>query len=140
MKNEENSEGEAKARKSGKDEETLIFVYNADSGLFNAFKDYFRKAVSPSTYGCNLCGITFGALGMRKDWKSFIAHLDMPVEFLHRDEFLTHYPSIKAHFPAAFVKRGSDISLLIPHANINKAKSVDDLINLVTEKLQEINQ
>ena len=40
-------------------------------------------------------------------------------------------------FPAAFVKRGTDISLLIPHTEINKAKSVDDLMKLVTEKIAD---
>jgi len=40
-------------------------------------------------------------------------------------------------FPAAFVKRGTDISLLIPHTEINKAKSVEDLMKLVTEKIAD---
>ncbi len=42
-----------------------------------------------------------------------------------------------AKFPAAFVKIGSDISLLIPQTGINKAKSVDDLMKLVTEKIAD---
>ncbi|MDI6810707.1 MAG: hypothetical protein QMD80_03385 [archaeon] len=92
--------------------------------------------VSPSTYSCNLCAVTFGSLGMKKDWKTFLADLDMPVEFLHRDDFLRRYPSIDAKFPAAFVKRGSDINLLIPHTEINKSKSVEDLINLVEKKVK----
>ena len=122
-----------------KDEEpTLVFVYNADSGVFHELKDYVHKAVSPSTYGCNLCAITFGSLGMKNDWKNFVEGLDLPVEFLHRDEFLDRYPSIDAQFPAAFVKRGSDISLLIAYTEINKAKSVDDLIQLVTAKVNEL--
>ncbi len=40
-------------------------------------------------------------------------------------------------FPVAFVKRGTDISSLIPHTEINKAKSVDDLMKLVTEKIAD---
>lgn len=119
-------------------EETLIFVYNADSGLFNELKDYVHKAVSPTTYGCNLCAVTFGSLGMKRDWKSFIEGLDLPVEFLHRDEFSEHYPSKDEKFPAAFVRKGSDISLLIAHTEINKAKSVDDLIQLVTQRVKEL--
>lgn len=130
------NEGKGDERKD--EEETLIFVYNADSGVFHEFKDYVHKAVLPSTYGCNLCAITFGALGMKSDWKSFIEGLDLPVEFLHRDEFADRYPSMDVKFPAAFLKSGADISLLIPHTEINKAKSVDDLITLVNEEVKEL--
>lgn len=51
---------------------------------------------------------------------------------------MTHYPSIDAQFPAAFAKSGSDIRLLIPHTEINKAKSMGDLIHLVTKKVKEL--
>ncbi len=136
MKQKKDVKEEAEKRKYEAD--TIIFVYNADSGLFNMLTDYFQKMVSPSKYSCNLCAITFGSTGMKKKWKTFIAGLDMPVEFLHRDEFLNRYPAMDVKFPAAFVKSGSDISLLIPHTEINKAKSMDDLINLVTKKIKEI--
>ncbi|RNI14159.1 hypothetical protein EFE42_06005 [Methanohalophilus sp. RSK] len=32
---------------------SIIFVYNADSGLLNEMKDYVHKIVSPASYGCN---------------------------------------------------------------------------------------
>ena len=59
------------------------------------------------------------------------------LNILHSDEFLVQYPSMDAKFPAALLKRGTDISLLIPHTEINKAKSVDDLMKLVTEKIAD---
>ena len=99
-----------------------------------------HKAVYLSTYGCNLCAITFGVQGMKKDWKNFIEGLDLPVEFLHRDEFADRYPSIDVQFPAAFVERGSDINLLIAHTEINRAKSVEDLVQLVTAKVKELQE
>ncbi|WP_232221892.1 hypothetical protein [Methanococcoides burtonii] len=46
---------------------TLIFVYNADSGLINEMKDYVHKIVSPSTYECNLCAITYGNTGIKNE-------------------------------------------------------------------------
>jgi hypothetical protein len=128
------------ADKGVDEEKTLVFVYNADSGVFHELKDYVHKAVSPSTYGCNLCAITFGSLGMKKDWKNFVDGLDLPVEFLHRDEFADRYPLIDVQFPAAFVKRGSDIKLLIAHTEINRAKSVEDLVQLVTAKVKELRE
>ena len=136
MKKKKGVKEEADERKYEAD--TIIFVYNADSGLFNMLTDYFQKMVSPSKYSCNLCAITFGGTGMKKEWKTFIAGLDLPVEFLHRDEFLNRYPAMDVKFPAAFVKSGSDISLLITHTEINKAKSMEDLIHLVTKKVNEL--
>jgi hypothetical protein len=40
-------------------------------------------------------------------------------------------------FPGALLKRGTDISLLIPQTEINKAKSEEDLMKLVTEKIAD---
>lgn len=40
-------------------------------------------------------------------------------------------------FPGALLKRGTGISLLISQTEINKAKSVDDLMKLVTEKIAD---
>ena len=38
----------------------LLFVYNADTGLFNTVADAAHKILSPSTYSCNLCKVTYG--------------------------------------------------------------------------------
>jgi hypothetical protein len=47
---------------------SLLFVYNADSGVFNLVTDIAHKIFSPQTYACQLCCITHGnfedALGM----------------------------------------------------------------------------
>jgi hypothetical protein len=47
----------------------LIFVYNADSGILNAIKDLIHKNVSPETYPCSLCAVTYDNLGMKREWK-----------------------------------------------------------------------
>jgi len=62
----------------------LIFIYNADSGLLNTVKDFWHKALRPSTYQCNLCQTTFGSFGVKKEWKSFISTLEVDTEFLHK--------------------------------------------------------
>ena len=58
----------------------LVFVYNADSGLFNAVSDAAHKIFSPRTYQCNLCALTHSAIGMRREWKQFLDSLDVPLE------------------------------------------------------------
>jgi hypothetical protein len=119
-------------------ERTLLFVYNADTGLFSVVTDYAHKILSPKTYPCNLCAITYGNMGMNKKWKEFIAHLTVPIEFLHRDEFLKHYELEDTQLPAAFIKRGESISRLITHSEINECSSVEDLMNLVTQKIENV--
>lgn len=46
-----------------------------------------HKVFPPKTYACNLCGITYGALSVKKEWAQFIEKLPLETEFLHRDEF-----------------------------------------------------
>lgn len=113
---------------------TLIFVYNADSGLFNSLADLAHKILSPQTYQCNLCAITYSAAGMRKEWKEFLEHLDMPVEFLHRDEFEVRHGMKGVPLPAIFKKVNAEPEVWIDADAINSCRSLDDLKQLITQK------
>ena len=121
----------------------LILVYNADSGFFNIIKDALHKSVSPSTYQCNLCALTYGTIRMKSKWKTFIEKIKIPAEFFHRDEFFkmlkTHPHRLKnARFPAIYLHKNEKLSLLITSDEINQCKTLEDLINLVDEKLEII--
>ncbi|WP_426059473.1 hypothetical protein [Hymenobacter sp. B1770] len=86
----------------------LIFVYNAAGGLLPGLKNMFHKLLSPATYPCSLCGITYGATQMLPEWKEFIKSLPMPVDFLHREEFVRDYPQWRhQQLPAAFTATAS---------------------------------
>ncbi len=113
-------------------------MYNADAGVINAIKDYFHKILSPKTYECNLCGISFGLGGMKKDWKNYIKELPLPVEFLHRDEFENKYPNEEKEYPSAWIDSDNNLDLLISGEEMNQPKSLDDLIALTNTKLKEI--
>lgn len=81
----------------------LLFVYNADGGRLAGLQDLFHKILSPATYACSLCAVTYGATSMQPEWRAFIKNLPLPVEFLHRDEFVRAYPQQRSHpLPAAF--------------------------------------
>lgn len=117
----------------------IIFVYNAESGLLHTLSDYFRKIAMPSTYPCNLCAITYGNFGMKNEWKVFIDNLDVPVEFLHKDEFMKSYDINNASFPCGYlVENGSSPELFITSYEINKCKTLDDLKELVMDKVQNL--
>lgn len=116
----------------------LIFVYNANSSLFALGTDYVHKIISPQTYQCDLCKITYGNLGMRKEWKEFIQKLPITVQFLHKDEFIKNYLQFTHFsFPAVFRGEGS-ISQLITAEEINKQRTLTDLKNLVQAKANSI--
>lgn len=121
-------------------ERELIFVYNADSGIFNMIKDALHKTILPSTYQCNLCALTYGTISMKDEWKVFIDNLKIPYIFQHRDEFLkqleTHPHILKEiKFPAIFLNKNGKIGLLLDHNEINACQSLNELMNLITTKL-----
>ncbi len=110
----------------------LIFVYNSDDTVLSLIKDTAHKMVSPNTYPCNLCRITYPGVSMREDWQKFIQSLPHEVLFLHRNEFHKQYPNKKnTRLPAAFTENPTGLNLFIPHSEINKAKDVKDLIETV---------
>ncbi len=116
----------------------LLFVYNADTGLFSVITDYAHKIISPKTYPCNLCALTYGNMGMNNKWKDFINNLTVPLGFLHRDEFVKQYDPKDTQLPAAFLQQGESVTLLIAHDEINKCTSVDELIDLVKKKIGSV--
>lgn len=80
----------------------LLFVYNADSGMFNTLADIGHKIFSPDTYACALCSLTHGYFNERAQWRSFVESLDCDCQFMHRDEFSRQFPDITTRLPAVF--------------------------------------
>jgi len=113
----------------------LIFVYNADSGIFNTLSDIAHKLFSPQTYECNLCNLTHGYFQAREEWTTFLNDLDAQIEFLHRDEFVRQHGSKESvegvEFPAIFVKDQLELKLWIDKEVINKLSSTDDLMEMI---------
>ena len=114
----------------------LVFVYNADGGRLAGLKDMFHKILSPSTYSCSLCAITYGATSMQPEWREFIKMLPVPVEFLHRDEFSRDYPQWARHpLPAAFgVGAAGGLTPFIEAPEMDAA-DLNGLMRLVRQRL-----
>lgn len=115
--------------------QTLVFVYNADSGLFNTLTDIAHKTFAPETYSCNLCAITFGTFGMRAEWKQFLESLDIGLEFLHRNELGEQYGSLGTELPAIFIKNPDTPEMLVTAGEINACASMAELKRLIVERL-----
>ena len=105
----------------------LLFVYNADSGLFNTLGDIGHKIFSPQTYSCNLCAISHGYFSEKKAWREFIESLPVSCEFIHRDEFLRMHPDIRAELPAIFSLEEDSIVLCLDSETINHCHSIEAL-------------
>ena len=117
---------------------SLIFVYNADSGLLNAFRDLVHKNVKPSTYQCNLCALTFDNMGMKDEWKDFIENLDADIEFLHRDEFFDRFNTENVDLPVAFIREESDLEIFMNSKEMDDFDSLNELKKSVKEKLKRL--
>ncbi len=116
----------------------ILFVYNADGGLLAQFKDYVLKIVSPETYPCSLCQITYGNLGMKRAWRRFVRSLPLEAVFLHRDELVGAYASLR-HFPLAAVFSEEDgvVSLLISADELDATPDLPALQALVLARVHE---
>ena len=100
-------------------EPILVFVYNADSGLFNSIKDLLHKNFKPATYPCRLCAITYDNKGMISHWRQFVDDLGISVRFLHKDEFGNEFPDVSYDLPAAFIVENSNIRPIITALEMN---------------------
>lgn len=115
----------------------LIFVYNANSGAKNAILDSLHKVLSPSTYNCNLCDITFGLISEKLNWKEFRETYPLEMEFLHKDEFEKEYASKFGYsftYPLVLGAASGDLEIIIGTEEMNQLADSDQLIDLIEKR------
>jgi hypothetical protein len=115
----------------------LLFIYNANSGKTSSFLDALHKVVSPKTYNCNLCGITYGIFKEDKTWKNFREASDLSMEFLHLDEFKKCYASkfgYKFTFPIVLSVNQNELEIFISTEELNSLKNAEELIQVITNR------
>lgn len=117
-------------------EAQLLFVYNADSDLFSSVTDFAHKILSPSTYDCQLCKLTFGNFSEKREWKSFIQQFPLKTIFLHKDEFEKAY-KMEAAYPIIFMLENGALKELITRPEIARCKTTDGLKNLINKKYSD---
>lgn len=116
----------------------LLFVYNADGNLFSKVTDFAHKILSPSTYPCSLCALTYDNFGIKKDWAEFLRKLNVEQEFFHKDDFLKKYKQYETAFPAIFIENEASLQLLVPAAMIDACISLQDLEQVIGAKLNAL--
>lgn len=106
----------------------LIFVYNAEAGLVAGMMDSIHKLVSPGTYPCGLCAITYGALRMDPRWKAWLRTAPIDPVFHHRADFAAAYPGVAVALPAILRETGGRLEPLLTGPDFAGIDDVDALI------------
>lgn len=112
-------------------ERRLLFVYGNDSGAVNGLIHYIHKIVSPSTYDCRPCGLTYGPLGQRAAWVQALSTLGVSSELLHRDDAIARYGHEQSPFPAVFAVESHGLTQLITKQEIESCRDLESLITLL---------
>ncbi len=115
----------------------LLFVYNTDAGLFASVTDLVHKIVSPQTYNCGLCKLTYGNLAMKHQWKNFLDTLPASKTFLHKNEFENQYDQ-PFQLPAVFYLEKGKPFLLLSASDIKVCTTLDELQNALLGKIKMI--
>lgn len=116
----------------------LIFIYNAESGLRNAVIDSMHKVISPKTYDCNLCDLTFGVFSENTTWKKFREASPVEMEFLHKDEFKKQYASKFGHkftYPIILAATENGLEVFSGTEEINAIASAEELMQLIDQRI-----
>lgn len=112
----------------------LIFVYNAKSDLLNSTIGFAHKIISPSTYSCDLCSLTHGNFGERKNWKDFVKESETEMSFLHIDEFEKQF-NTTFKYPVILSNSDGKLKTILSSVSISQIKDAVELINRLKENL-----
>ncbi len=113
----------------------LIFVYNADSGPISGLFDIGHKIISPDTYSCGLCRLTYDTLTEKQAWRAFRESASIEMEFLHRDEFEKKY-GLTFDYPV-ILRHETEIEIFLSKKEIVGFTHLDELIEKIKECLKE---
>lgn len=113
----------------------LIFVYNANAGIAAGIMDSIHKTLSPATYPCSLCAITYGAVRMDPKWKAWLKAQPFESVFHHRPDFRAAYPDVQVDLPAIRIDRAEQMDTLVGANEFAGAPTVDALIALIETRL-----
>ena len=113
----------------------LIFVFNCDRGNLSAIKDYSQKLTLDKAPECNLFDLISSPVGIKKGWKRYIQELKVPARFLHHDEYEEEFGELLTPLPAVFLHSQKTKSLVISADELGRVQSLDDLIELVNQKV-----
>ena len=116
----------------------LIFIYNAKSGLVKEMIDFAHKIVSPETYECNLCAISYNTFTKKKRWSDYINSLPIKSVFTYKNKVSSLDKELSnLEFPTILLRNGVELNEIISRNEINNINNINQLISLLNERLDE---
>lgn len=94
-----------------KQPDSLILVYDGDSGLRAMVLDVLKKAAGRED--CALCEITYSPTGKRSTWKACEARLGLAVTELHRDRIPPEWRVQRAELPCVLARVGAETPVVL---------------------------
>ncbi|WP_276496371.1 hypothetical protein [Pontibacter litorisediminis] len=114
----------------------LLFVYNAKTGLFNKLTDAAHKIVSPATYSCSLCALTYGNFTVLEEWAEYVERLPLEAVFLYKDEW--RHREVYDSYPLVALQREERIDVLLHAGELGAMKTIEQLQHRLDELLQRV--
>ena len=109
--------------------QSLIFVYNAKSGIMHALFDVGHKIINPKTYPCSLCALTYDTFSENKTWKAFRKSSRIPMVFYHIDEFESLFRNTTFNYPVILAETNDKLELVVTREELDTMPTLDALIN-----------
>ncbi len=120
------------------DQPRLILIYNAAGGIFAQLGDAVHKLVSPGTYACSLCAVTYGAVSMHGAWRRTLDSLPVTPVFLHKGEGKVAALAPGVALPAILLRQGSaSPEVLIGAEELDVMNDLDNLTTLLLVRLAQ---
>lgn len=116
----------------------IIFIYNAKAGIINGLFDTVHKIISPTTYPCELCALTYGLTGMHLEWKQFLESLPLEIEFLYTNTLHKKYPKLDLELPAILFYNNIQFDIIVSSNDLQQLNNLAALIQLMQQKLSLI--
>ena len=116
---------------------SLVFIYNARSGNLQALLDLVHKTLSPATYRCALCQLTY-TFRMRQQWREYLEGLSWDIEFRYFDQLVEEERMLAGTLPACLLNSGNRRQLLLDADMINGCQDVAGLIAVLEEQLARL--
>ena len=105
----------------------LLFIFNANSGVWNAVLDSAKKILQIN--GCSLCSLTHSIAGEKSEWKTCKEEFGVPIEYVHRDEVTEELKSlVQDNLPTIVAESDGDFTVLLDPGALERSKgSIQDL-------------
>ena len=112
----------------------LYFIYNANNDFVSIISDFIHKEISPKTYPCELCSLSYGTFTKKDKWKEFLNELNYEYSFVYKNE--DHGLEFdEKKLPMIIIKSNEETQILVTKKELRNCNNVEALINLIKHKL-----